>query len=327
MYEKDSKVSIIVPVYNAGRRLESTIISLIEQSLKEIEIIIVDDASTDDSSDVIERLSIVHDNIVSIGFSENRGVHEARLAGIELATSPWIGFLDADDFARPNMFRVLYGLATENDVDIVICGSERVTEGRKPITTKLSFSKNKKIDSNVFEKFCRFEFGTGMLWNKLYRSDVIKPCADMHFPWRQNINEDLLVNIGCFYRAHSVYLCKEILHEYVFNIQSVTSKSNNAKSYVDTFRAAALAVRLYSDLGENALHRIIDLYRTQLSWGDYLIDDIVDIAECGNSLREAVDLIYGVSPSALALLSARRTPSLGVRYALRVLLKRIRFYR
>jgi len=315
------KVSVIVPVFNAGENLTASIESLLNQSLKAIEIIIVNDASTDDTALVVDQLARKNSNIITVHFTENLGVHEARLAGLKKSTAPWIGFLDADDFARPNMFETLLASAENSDVDIVVCGSDRVTFQRQVIAPKLRFSRSEKVETNVFERFCAFDFGTGVLWNKLFRRSVIEPWFDLHFPWRQSINEDLIFNIGCFYNAKSVYLCKERLHEYVLNQSSVTSSITKVEAYVNTYRAAALAISLCSELGDDALHRVIDLYRTQLSWSDYQVGSVSSFFEYDAELKEAVNLISRVHPAALALLTARQNqPLVGGKLAVKSLL-------
>ena len=316
-------VSVIVPVFNGGDGLEFSLRSLLNQTLLKLEIIVVNDASTDTSKAVIDILASENGNIVAIHLPENQGVHEARLAGIKKAVAPWIGFLDADDFARPNMFEVMLEAGSQESVDIVVCGSYRVTPERKLIAPKLRFKRSKKVDSDVFEKFCRFEFGTGTLWNKLYRREIIVPYSDMHFPWRQSINEDLLLNIGCFYKARSVYLSDKILHEYVFNRSSVTSTMNNTNAYVNTYRAYALAVSLFSDHDNDVIRKIIEMYRVQFRSGDYCIDDISSILIHQEKLKEATELIYHSYPVALALLSARQSPSrVGARLAISSLMSR-----
>src|SRR5690554_2375250 len=227
------KVSVIVPVFNAGAKLLPSIESLLNQTLKDIEIIIVNDASTDNSGSVIDQLAKENTNIVPVHFSENKGVHEARLAGLKKSTAPWIGFLDADDFARPKMFETLLSAAVDNDVDIVVCGWQRVNSNRKPLRSKLSFSHDLKVEQDVFSRFCQLEFGAGMLWNKLYRRGNIIAQADMSFQWRQNINEDMLLNIACFNSAKSILLVGDILYEYVRHDGSVTSSDDSAKAYVN----------------------------------------------------------------------------------------------
>lgn len=316
-------VSVIVPVFNAGDGLEASLQSLLDQTLKNIEIIVVNDASTDRSAETISRLESENGNILAIHLAENQGVHEARLAGLKKASAPWIGFLDADDFARPTMFEAMHRAAEKHDVDIVVCGSYRVTKERKPVAPKIRFKSSKKIASKVFEKFSRFEFGTGSLCNKLYHREVMVPYADMHFPWRQNLNEDLLLNIGCFYKAESVYVTHEVLHEYVLNESSVTSTTNNAKAYVYMYRAYALAVSSFSELGGDVIVRIINMYRAQLSWSSYIVADARDIEGYEEELKEATELIYRSYPLALALLPSRQPPArVGAKVALKALARK-----
>lgn len=311
------KVSVIVPVFNAGEKLVSSIESLLNQALKDIEIVIVNDASVDNSGSIIDQLAKEHTNIVPVHLSENKGVHEARLAGLKKSTAPWIGFLDADDFARPNMFSKMYAAAVDHRVDIVVCGSDRVNEQRKFVATKLQFNRSEKIDVNVFERFCAFEFGTGMLWNKLFKRSVIEPWFDLHFPWQQSINEDLILNIGCFHNAESVYLLKEKLYEYVVSEGSVTTEMKKCWAYSETFRAYVLAVTSYQALGMNAVSHIVDMYRAQLSWGSYQIDSMNELSRYHAKLAEATMYLAHRAPFALAAISARKPQTMvGGRLAL-----------
>lgn len=301
-----NKVSVIVPAYNTGSKLTPSIESLLGQTLKNLEIIIVNDASTDDTGAVIDRLARDYSNIVPVHFNDNQGVHEARLAGLKKSSAPWIGFLDADDFARPSMFAKLLSAAEDNDVDIVVCGSDRVTEERKVIAPKIRFLRSKKVGSNIFERFCGFEFGTGMLWNKLFKREIIEPWFDLHFVWRQSINEDLLLNIGCFYHARAVFLMRDILHEYVLTDGSVTTGMKNCWAYVEIYRAYALALTCYQHLGGIAMGCIVDMYRTQIAWRNYQIDNASELIEYKEKLGEATNLLCNKNPYALAAIAARK---------------------
>lgn len=314
------QVSVIVPVFNAGKRLIPSIESLLSQSLKSIEIIIVNDASTDETATVVDQLARENSNIIPIHFTENKGVHEARLAGLKKSTAPWIGFLDADDFARPTMFSDMIRAGEENSVDIVICGSYRVTDKRKVIAPKLRFLRSERVEDRIFARFCTFEFGTGMLWNKLFKREVIEPWFNLHFPWRQSINEDLLLNIGCFYNSQSIFLLKDMLHEYVLSDASVTKKMDNSWAYVETFRAYALAIKCYQHLGDQPISNIIDMYRNQISWGDYQITEICELVDYKERLDEAVRFLSKETPYALAAISARSNSSMvGGRLAMKSL--------
>lgn len=311
-------MSVIVPVCNAEKTLERSLESLLGQTLRDMEIVIVDDGSSDASAAIIRRYAESSAKVIHVSLLHNQGVHEARLAGIGKASSHWIGFLDADDIARPSMFETMFRAATDQEADIVICGSHRVTEARRPIAPKVKFRKDERIASSVFEQFSSFRFGTGSLWNKLYRREVIVSAAERRFLWRQDTNEDLLLNIGCFLQAKSVYLLRDVLHEYVLNQESVTSTNSRAKAFTDTLRAYAIAMNLYEDKGERVLEGITHMYRVQLGWKPYRVDDIVSLAEFHMQLKQAAEVISRVYPLGLALLAAQSSEQTSLVNALKV---------
>ena len=298
-------VSIIVPVYNAHSHIKNSIQTLQKQTLADIEILVVNDCSTDNTKNVVEEIAKVDNRVICINLPQNQGVHEARLVGLKHARAPWIGFLDSDDFARPNMFESMHKAATNNRVDIVTCGSFRVTPSRKSISPKVRFKKNKKVSSAVFQGFCQLQFGTGTLWNRLYRREVIMPFSGMHFPWRQSTNEDVLLNAACFYRAKSVYLMKDILHEYMENEESVTAKIDKVKAFVEIYSAFALAVDFFKGCDNKTLISIVDLYRNQFLRWDLQIYDLATLSDLQPKIVAATELAYKASPLSLGLLVAR----------------------
>lgn len=302
---KTPKVSVVLPVFNSARTLQASVQSVLGQTLDALELVVVDDASTDDSANIIQQLAEQDSRLKPVFLKTNQGVHEARLAGIRHASAPWLGFLDADDIARPTMFETLVATAEQHRVDIVVCGSRRVQATGKPISDRVRFRRNKHVTSEVFRRFCAFDFGPGMVWNKLYKRSVVTPQLALHFPWRQSINEDLLFNIGCFYRAHSVYLLRERLHDYRAHEHSVTASVAQTQAFVDTYRAFAVAVQLYHELGEPALRMVTELYRLQLSWPRYCIDRLDGLATSQAELDEATAVLLQYYPQALPLLAVR----------------------
>ena len=171
------KVSIIVPVYNAACTLAQSVYSLLQQDLHNLEIILVDDASADHSATVIKTLADSDSRIKTIFKPNNAGVHEARCSGLEIAAGRWIGFMDADDYVEPDMFSSMLAAGEANDSDIVICSVDRVAPSGKRLGIKFRFKEIQNITDHVFERFCRHEFGTGSLWNKLYRRELIRKQA------------------------------------------------------------------------------------------------------------------------------------------------------
>ena len=172
------KVSVIVPVYNVENYLEKCLDSLLKQTLEEIEIIAVDDGSTDSSSEILERYAANYDRIKSLR-KENGGLSDARNYGLVYATGEYIGYLDSDDYVDPEMYEVMYRKAKENGSDIVECNLHHTYVGYE--------------DTEIVEKYYRQEellcFGRRVVWNKIYRREWLLE-TDAVFPFGL-IHEDL----------------------------------------------------------------------------------------------------------------------------------------
>ncbi len=115
------KISIVVPIYNAEKYLDRCIQSILNQSYKDLEIILIDDGSTDSSNKICNNYQ-KRDNRIKFISQKNEGVSAARNRGISEATGEFIGFVDSDDYIQPNMYETLYGLINKYNCDISICG-------------------------------------------------------------------------------------------------------------------------------------------------------------------------------------------------------------
>lgn len=115
------KVSIIVPVYNVEKFLERCVISLQNQTVRDIEIILVDDSSTDSSLQICNRLAQA-DSRIKVIHKVNEGAGKARNAALSIATGEYIGFVDSDDYVEPDMYRTLLEKAEEHNSDLVMSG-------------------------------------------------------------------------------------------------------------------------------------------------------------------------------------------------------------
>ena len=113
------KVSVIVPIYNAEKYLKQCLESIQRQTLKDIEVIMIDDGSTDGGSEIAK--SYLSDNRFSYYYKENEGLAAARADGIARADGEYLGFIDSDDWIEPNMYEKMYNAAKSNDSDIVFC--------------------------------------------------------------------------------------------------------------------------------------------------------------------------------------------------------------
>ncbi len=173
------KVSVIIPVYNSEKSLEKTIQSLLNQTLEDIELIFVNDGSTDNSLDILKQYN---DKIIIID-QKNSGPGGARNAGIKKATGEYIGFLDSDDTIDIAMYEEMYQKAKEKDFDMVVCD------------TNILYPNNKKYISSgiVKDKFSKADikedmiYSYAVIWNKIIKKNIVK---DTLFPeklWYEDI--------------------------------------------------------------------------------------------------------------------------------------------
>ncbi len=121
------KVSVIVPIYNAEQYLEQCLNSIVSQTLKDIEIILIDDGSTDGSAEICKKY--LSDSRVSYYRKENEGLAAARDDGMMRANGEYIGFVDSDDWLKPEMYEKMYAAAKSNDSDIVFCNCQQNENG------------------------------------------------------------------------------------------------------------------------------------------------------------------------------------------------------
>ncbi|WP_353949006.1 glycosyltransferase [Sporolactobacillus sp. Y61] len=172
---KEFMVSIIIPCYNAEKYIDKCLSSIINQTLKRIEIIVVNDGSTDKSLDVITRYQNKFSNIKIVN-QKNMGQAESRNKGIRLAKGEYIGFVDSDDYIESGMYETLYNEAKQDNLDLVICNFDRVSEDGKILRTHNQKRFNEKYFNNkqlIYEFFLNEnELIEGYCWNKLFKRSL-----------------------------------------------------------------------------------------------------------------------------------------------------------
>ena len=298
-------VSVVVAVRDGEATLSAALASLQAQTLDAIEIIVVDDHSSDGTAVLLDQMARQDSRLRPIRLERNLGVHRARSVGLEAARAPWIAFLDADDQALPTMLERLMGAAQANQATIALCGSLRVSPQGRSLGPKVRFPRQQVWDNSLFERFCHLQCGTGALWNKLYRAELIRPWASRPHRWPQNGTEDTLVNIGCFWQARRVVTLPDLLHHYVLQPGSLTTALDAQRGFCKIVRAFAIAVDLYAHLGSAALAGIADLYRAQLAYPSYALAWQDNLLALDPELQEPLRFLATEHPQALALLLAR----------------------
>ncbi len=238
------KVSVIVPVYNAEKYLKKCLQSLVEQTLSDIEIICINDGSTDNSLSIIEQFA-KSDSRIKIITTQNRGQSLARNKGLEIAKGEYTGFLDSDDYADTTMFEKLYTAAKQNDSDVVMCGVYILNEKTGAITSNdpyfgLKIFEEQK-DMGVFfngvfsYEQCRdFLFRICVVpWNKLIKTDFLKKNS---IKFAEGLSfEDNIFSLELLLNAGRISLVNEPLPYYRFGSVHSLTYGINDYSKLDLF--------------------------------------------------------------------------------------------
>lgn len=211
-------VSVIVPVYRAEQYLDECVYSLTVQTLKNIEIILVDDGSDDNCPVLCDHYQQVYSNIKVI-HQENKGVSKARNAGIAIAEGEYIAFCDSDDTMKAEMLETLYQCAEEQRVDIVICGYETYPNGK---SFSPGYTLNKKMTSE--ELICsshKIHSGNDLCFSVRFflRNDLLRE-KKIVFEEEIGFGEDFLFNLKCIMEANSIYVLSDALYNYRINNNS-----------------------------------------------------------------------------------------------------------
>lgn len=170
------EVSLIIPAYNAEDYIVRSIDSALAQSFPDLEIIIVDDGSTDRTPDILDWYDETYAN-VRVVHQENSGTPAARNAGLLQANGKYIGFMDNDDMIRPNMIAKLYHSAKKNRCDIVVTSVYYLTENEYEISifSQCPLEENAAVDIDKFmDAYYVHAFQFPVVWNKLYRASLVK---------------------------------------------------------------------------------------------------------------------------------------------------------
>lgn len=227
----ENLISVVVPVYNIENYISKTIDSILNQTYKYLEVIVVDDGSTDKSGEIIDSIA-EKDSRVKIIHKQNGGVTSARIEGIKASTGEWIGFVDGDDYIEPNMYEDLLDNALKYDADISHCGYQMVFPSRVDYyynTKKFIVQNNAQ---GVYDLLGSDYIEPG-LWNKLVKADIVKKViSDNLIDTSIKINEDLLMNYFFFKLSEkSVYNDNCPYHYMLREGSAATSKVNKNKLY------------------------------------------------------------------------------------------------
>lgn len=233
------KVSIILPVYNSKQYIKQTIECILNQNMKEFELIVIDDGSTDGSGNICDEISKV-DERVKVFHKDNGGICDARNYGLRVATGEYIAFLDHDDTVKQGFLKDNYNLAKKYDADIVKFGC--VDIGIR--SNKIIYRDFKNFDFRVLDKenikefflYFRFVEGLTYIWDGLFKKELLERNNILFNPKYKMGGEDREFCSNCFLKAKRVVFSKKSYYEhYIRYGYSTSTKWNDKKLQVCNF--------------------------------------------------------------------------------------------
>lgn len=235
--DRNIKVSVIVPIFNVESYLKRCLDSILNQSLYEIEVICINDGSTDFSLDILNEYKKFDSRVIVID-KENEGLSQTRNMGIQIAQGQYLTFVDSDDWIEKTMLEELYTLVSTHQADISLCLYNRCYEDKK-ISKKVNLSEVTLYNEyDTRNKLLRMMIGPlreelnypenldslVTAWGKLYKTDMLKQCQVLFKDTKEIGTEDLLFNIYALGNcSRSVILNKPLYNYWKGNTTSLTS--------------------------------------------------------------------------------------------------------
>lgn len=225
----EKKISIIVPIYNTAAYLNRCLDSIIAQTYKSLEIICIDDGSTDGSELIVDQYA-ARDSRFVVVHKKNGGESSARNVGLSLATGEYIGFMDCDDWIEPDMYATLLKLLQEYDADLAAVGyakdyDDRIEPMHNEMPVQTGVISRHELMHYVYHRDAYRAF-TGYIWCKLYKRELIKDenGGGIHFDESLRFGGDIL-----FFAEVSLQVIKAVYREIPFyhHYQRRTSTSHS----------------------------------------------------------------------------------------------------
>ena len=222
-------ISVVVPIYNVEAYLEKSIESILNQTYQNLEIILVDDGATDGCPAICDAYA-AKDERIKVIHKPNGGLSDARNAGVAVATGAYIGFVDSDDFLKPDMYEKLYARIQETGAGIALCNFMCVKVDGTPILERNSSMtiRDEVVSANqAVEHLCgeNYEYWV-TAWNRLYKAEIAKTVL---FP-KGKIHEDEYTAHMFYEKAEKIAGVSEPLYQYVIREDSIMTKKYSVKN-------------------------------------------------------------------------------------------------
>ena len=218
-------ISVIVPVYNVEKYLKRCVDSLLRQSYPELEIILVDDGSTDDSGKLCDELALT-DKRIKVVHQKNRGLGPARNTGMDHMSGEYVAFVDSDDWIEPDMYRHMLSAMSEHHCDVATCGRKTVTD-EKTIGYVFCLPTVQVLHGReIIKKYLLQQDMNMAACDKLFKASLFD---DIRFPGEHLVSEDIVPIYQVLKKASGVVLTGKPFYNYYYREGSLSKSSFNPK--------------------------------------------------------------------------------------------------
>lgn len=249
-------ISIIIPVYNVQEYVEACLFSVMGQTYPNLEIIAVDDGSTDDSGKICEKFADKDERITVIHKS-NGGLSSARNAGTDIAKGDYICYIDSDDAIDPSFTEKLYDICAGEECDMAVCGIRYGHPEMEDETNSAGGCKTKVVSGVdlLWDFYGGEHIPITVAWNKMYRRDLI---GDIRYP-EGRIHEDEATTFKYLYKAKRVGWTNEKLYHYTMRSGSIMQSEFNPKrlQILDAYADRRDFYKTNADSGDQNAERLL----------------------------------------------------------------------
>lgn len=237
-------ITVIVPVFNVEAYLEKCIRSILSQNYRKLEIILVDDGSSDLCGEFCDRY-LKRDSRIQVVHKKNGGLSSARNAGLEVTSGDYVGFVDSDDYIEPEMYETLLEGIEKNKSDIAICGYNRV-DGEGNVISSVTYSDAALSRNQAFEMLCQGNVYFAIVCNKLFRSEVV---GNKRFMMGK-IHEDEFIIHHLYGEAGLITTVSQALYNYLYRPSSIMGMERKSLKEFDGVEADLDRVAWMNSKGE-----------------------------------------------------------------------------
>lgn len=266
-------VSIIVPIYNVDRYLDECIHSIVNQTYRNLEIILINDGSKDKSYDICKKYANLDNRIILID-KENGGSASAKNYGLKIATGDYIAFVDSDDFIENDMIEYMVEQIVKTNVDIIQC--EFVNLYKDSNHVNQSQIETKILSSQEFLRLFLIEWKNSLFWNKLFKKEVIE---NLYFQEGRCIDDEFFT-YKCVINSTNIAVSNKIVYNYRMRKSSVmrseTSQRQILRDRIDyLIERYEIITSIYKELDNEFLENMLT-YFLIISRNYYINENLIN---------------------------------------------------